>query len=202
MEVWNAARPEYPVLAAMGALTQKRSKLVFREKNITADEKEAIIRWTKDSTEIKLAMWGIGGSKKAQIYAAKLFALFDKYKSNINSDTRLYRGMCFTKEMFHKFNYDKIVKGEWHTPDKDAIVSFSSDKRKAFEYATMDSDKAYKVIYILEDEDRALDISKISVRPEEKESIITKGRVYFVSYAKVLKRETEIWKIIKLKNVK
>jgi len=173
-------------------------KVIFNEKIITKKEREAIVEWSIDSTEIKKVMWGISEDKKAKDYADILFSLFDKNDSNLKKGVRLYRGMSFTEEMFKKFNYDKVKKGEIHTPDEKAIVSFSTDKRKAFEYATM-TNRKYKVIYILENEDEALDISKISVKPEEKESIITKGKEYFVTYTRIFTKGDEIWKIIKLK---
>jgi len=173
-------------------------KVIFNEKIITKKEREAIVEWSIDSTEIKKVMWGISEDKKAKDYADILFSLFDKYDSNLKKGVRLYRGMSFTEEMFKKFNYDKVKKGEIHTPDEKAIVSFSTDKRKAFEYATM-TNRKYKVIYILENEDEALDISKISVKPEEKESIITKGKEYLVTYTRIFTKGDEIWKIIKLK---
>jgi predicted RNA-binding protein with TRAM domain len=44
-----------------------------------------------------------------------------------------------------------------------------------------------------------LDISKISVKHEEKESIITKGDEYLVTHTKNFKKGDGIWKIIKLK---
>ena len=171
---------------------------VFSEKVITKTEKEAIVNWTIDSTEIKKVMWGISEDKKAKNYANILFSLFDKYESNLKKGTKLYRGMSFTEEMFEKFNYDKIKKGEIHTPDDRAIVSFSTNKKKAFEYAIM-TDRKYKVVYILENETEALDISKISAKPEEKESIITKGKEYFVTYTRIFNRGDETWKVIKLK---
>jgi len=174
---------------------------VFSEKVITKTEKEAIVNWTIDSTEIKKVMWGISEDKKAKSYADTLFSLFDKYESNLKKDTKLYRGMSFTEEMFKKFNYDKVRKGEIHTPDDMAIVSFSTDKKKAFEYATMTGRK-YKVVYILENETEALDISKFSAKPEEKESIITKGKEYLVTYTRIFNRGDEIWKVIKLKKEK
>jgi hypothetical protein len=136
-------------------------------------------------------MWGISENKQAKKYADTLFSLFDKHESNLRKGTKLYRGMSFTEEMFKNFNYDKIKEGEIHTPDDKAIVSFSTDKRKAFEYATM-TDRKYKVVYILENETEALDISKISVKPEEKESIITKGKEYLVTYTRIFKRGDEL----------
>ena len=175
-------------------------KKVFGASVITQDEKEAIVAWTTDSSEIKKVMWGIGKDKTAKRYADTLFSLFDKYASNLKRGTKLYRGMSFTKEMFERFNFDKVLKGELHTPDREAIVSFSTNKRKAFEYAN--SDRSYKVVYILEGDDSALDISKISVKPEEEESIITKGKIYSVSHTKVFKRGGETWKVIKLKKEK
>ena len=172
-------------------------KKVFSVSVITQDEKEAIVAWTKDSSEIKKVMWGIGDDKTAKRYADTLFSLFDKYESNLKIGTKLYRGMSFVKEDYFFYGYDKIKKGDRHTPDTKAIVSFSTNKRKAFEYAS--SDRHYKVVYILEEDDSALDISKISVKPEEEESIITKGKVYLVSHTKVFKRGGETWKVIKLK---
>ena len=171
---------------------------VFSKKVVTKIEKEAIVNWTIDSTEIKKVMWGISKDKKAKKYADVLFSLFDKYESNLKKSTKLYRGMSFSEEMFKKFNYDKVKKGEIHTPDDMAIVSFSKDKKRAFEYATI-TDRKYRVIYILENETEALDISKISAKPEEKESIITKGKEYLVTYTRIFNRGDETWKVIKLK---
>ena len=81
-----------------------------------------------------------------------------------------------------------LMRGEIHTPDDMAIVSFSTDKKKAFEYATMTGRK-YKVVYILENETESLDISKISAKPEEKESIITKGKEYLITCTRILIEE-------------
>jgi len=173
-------------------------KKIFSKNNITKIEKEAIFEWTKDSTEIKKVMWEIGKDKKAKVYANILFSLFDKYESNLKKGTKLYRGMSFTEDDFKYYGYDKIVAGKKDIPDNKAIVSFSKDKRKAFEYANV-KNKNFKVIYILENENEALDISEVSARPEEKESIITKGKEYLVTYTKVFNRGVEKWKIIKLK---
>jgi len=173
-------------------------KKIFSKNNITKIEKEAIFEWTKDSTEIKKVMWEIGKDKKAKVYANILFSLFDKYESNLKKGTKLYRGMSFTEDDFKYYGYDKIVAGKKDIPDNKAIVSFSKDKRKAFEYANV-KEKNFKVIYILENENEALDISEVSARPEEKESIITKGKEYLVTHTKVFNRGVEKWKVIKLK---
>ena len=45
---------------------------VFSEKVITKTEKEAIVNWTIDSTEIKKVMWGISEDKKAKNYASHI----------------------------------------------------------------------------------------------------------------------------------
>ena len=192
---------KYVNIFAIRVYNENMKKVVFSEKILTKEEKESIVEWSRDSTEIKKVMWGISDDKKAKEYANILFSLFDKYESNLKKGTKLYRGMSFTEEMFKKFNYDKVRKSEIHIPDDMAIVSFSTDKRKAFEYATM-SDRRYKVVYILENETEALDISEISVKPEEKESIITKGKEYLVTYIRIFKRGDKIWKIIKLKKEK
>ena len=192
---------KYVNIFAIRVYNENMKKVVFSEKILTKEEKESIVEWSRDSTEIKKVMWGISDDKKAKEYANILFSLFDKYESNLKKGTKLYRGMSFTEEMFKKFNYDKVRKSEIHIPDDMAIVSFSTDKRKAFEYATM-SDRRYKVVYILENETEALDISEISVKPEEKESIITKSKEYLVTYIRIFKRGDKIWKIIKLKKEK
>ena len=175
-------------------------KPIFSEKIITKDEKESIVKWTEDSSDIKKVMWGLSEDKRAKKYADTLFSLFDKYKSNLEKGTKLYRGMSFTGDDFRYYGYDKIVSGKKDIPDDKAIVSFSKNKRKAFEYATM-TDRKYKVVYILENEDEALDISKISAKPEEKESIITKGKEYLVKYTRIFKKGDAIWKVIKLKKM-
>ena len=144
-------------------------------------------------------MWGLTDDVIAKKHSKNLFGLFDKYKPNIKNDTVLYRGISFSKEMFEMFNYDKVVKDSIHTPDDMAIVSFSTDKKKAFEYATISKDNNYKVAYILQNETKALDISKISTKSSEKENIITKARKYKVTYIREFKRGNELWKIIKLK---
>ena len=92
--------------------------------------------------------------------------------------------MSFTKEIFEAFNYHKIIKGDFHTPNDMAIVSFSKKKKKAFEYATITKGNSYKVAYILQNETKALDISKLSTKSSEKENIITKARIYKVVYVK------------------
>ena len=171
---------------------------VFSKKVVTKIEKEAIVNWTIDSTEIKKVMWGISKDKKAKKYADILFSLFDKYESNLKRGIKLYRGMSFSEDDFKYFGYDKVKKGELHVPDVNAIISFSTDKKRAFEYATI-TDRKYRVVYILENETKALDISKISAKPEEKESIITKGKEYLVTYTRIFNRGDEIWKVIKLK---
>ena len=173
-------------------------KIKFSPEVITKEEKEAIVKWSEDSTEIKKVMWGISEDEKAKKYANTLFSLFDKYEGNLKKGTKLYRGMSFTKEDFEYYGYSEVQKNELHIPDTKAIVSFSTNKRKAFKYAIM-TDRKYKVVYILENETEALDITKISVKPEEKESIITKGKEYLVTYTRIFKRGSEIWKIIKLK---
>ena len=173
-------------------------KPIFSEKIITKDEKESIVKWTEDSSDIKKVMWGLSEDKRAKKYADTLFSLFDKYESNLKKGMKIYRGMSFTEDDFRYYGYDKVKKDEIHIIDTKAIVSFSKNKRKAFEYATM-TDRKYKIIYILENEIKALDISKISAKPEEKESIITKGEEYLVKYTRIFKRGDKIWKVIKLK---
>ena len=199
--IFNEIRPKYSIKKYVNILEYNFDmRKVFSEKVITKTEKDAIVNWTIDSTEIKKVMWGISEDKKAKNYANILFSLFDKYESNLKKGTKLYRGMSFTEEMFEKFGFDKTNKGKIEYPDNKAIVSFSTDKKKAFEYATM-TNRKYKVVYILENETEALDISKISAKPEEKESIITKGKEYLVTYTRIFNRGDEIWKVIKLKKM-
>ena len=200
-KIFNELRPKHKIKRYADKIQyNSRMKKVFNEKYLTNDEKKAIREWTKDSTNIKLYMWGLLNDKTAKKHADNLFGLFDKYESNIKKETKLYRGMSFTEDDFRYYQYDKVKKDELHIPDVKAIVSFSTNKRKAFEYATM-TDKKYKVVYILENEAKAFDISKISVKPEDKESIITKGREYLVTHTKIFKRGDEIWKVIKLKKM-
>ena len=172
---------------------------IFSKENITKDEINSIKEWTEDSSTIKQYMWGLTDDVVAKKHSKNLFGLFDKYKPNIKSDTVLYRGMSFSKEDFEYFGYDKIVKNTYDTPDNMAIVSFSTDKKKAFEYATVSKNNNYKVAYILQNETKALDISKISTKSSEKENIITKARKYKVVYTREFKRGDELWLVIKLK---
>ena len=197
--IFNRVRPNYPIRLYVDEFGYNNGmKPIFNEKIITKDEKESIVKWTEDSSDIKKVMWELSEDKRAKKYADTLFSLFDKYESNLKKGTKLYRGISFTKEDFIYFGYDKVKRGSKEVPDHKAIVSFSANKRKAFEYATI-TDRKYKVVYILENEDEALDISKISAKPEEKESIITKGKEYLVTYTRIFKRGEELWKVIKLK---
>ena len=98
----------------------------FIEKNLTDVEIKTIKKWTKDSTDIKMTMWGLS---KTHIHEANtLFNLFNKYTPNIKDGTKLYRGMSFTKEDFSFYGFDSISAGDLHTPDDKAIVSFSINK--------------------------------------------------------------------------
>ena len=141
-------------------------------------------------------MWGLS---KTHIHEANtLLNLFNKYTPNIKDGAKLYRWMSFTKEDFSFYGFDGISAGNLHTPDEKAIVSFSTNKRQAFEYATSSKVKNYKVIYILENEIDAFDISSISENQYEEENIITKNIWYNVKYTKIYKRGEELWKIIKI----
>jgi len=166
----------------------------FNEKNLTVIEKNTIKEWTTDSTDIKKTMWGL---TKSHIHQANIiFGLFDKYKPNIKQGTTLYRGINFTKEDFLYYGFGDIHVGDLHSPDDKAIVSFSKNKEQAYKYAS--NSNTHKVLYILENEKDALDISAISDKPHEEENIITKNIWYNVKYTKIFKRGNELWKIIKI----
>jgi len=199
--IFNRVRPKYPIKKYDDVLGYNKDMQRFTKEILTKDEITSIKAWTDDSSSIKQYMWGLTDNSVAKKHAENMFSLFDKYKPNVKSGTVLYRGMSFTKEMFEIFNYHKITKGDLHTPDDMAIVSFSTDRKKAFEYATMSNQNNYKVAYILQNETKALDISKISTKPSEEENIITKATNYKVIYVREFKRGDELWKIIKIKEV-
>ena len=195
--VFNMSRPKYPIKRYSEVLEYNSGMKKFNAKNLTDIEIKTIKKWTEDSTNIKMTMWGLS---KTHIHEANiLFNLFDKYTPNIKNGIKLYRGMSFTEADFRFYNFHKISVGDLHTPDEKAIVSFSTSKRLAFEYATYSNAKNYKVLYILENEKDAFDISSLSSKPFEEENIITKNIWYNVVHVRVFKRGGEIWKIIKIK---
>ena len=132
----------------------------FNKQNLLSLELSTIQEWTENSLHIKKTMWGL---TKSHVHQANiLFGLFDKYNPNINSNVTLYRGMSFTKDEFEYYGYSNINKGDSHTPDPKAIVSFTTHKQQAFEYATLVEGRNYKVFYILNNEKEAFDISSFS----------------------------------------
>ena len=193
--IFNSVRPHYPIKKYSDVFGYNSWMKKFSNKNLTDIELKATHEWTQNSADIKMTMWGLSTTHIHQ--ANTLFNLFNKYTPNIKNGTKLYRGMSFTKEMYFAYGYAEIECGILHSPDDKAIVSFSTDKKVAYEYAN--NNRKYKVIYILDEEEKAFDISKISSNENEAENIITKNMWYNVEYVKIYKRGEELWKIIKLK---
>ena len=199
-KLFNRIRPDYPLGYYRDVFGYNGGMKKFDKINITHIEKSVIKEWTEDSTNIKMTMWGITKTHTHQ--ANTLFELFYKYNPNIKKNSTLYRGMSFNKKDFISYGYGDISKGDLHSPDSMAIVSFSSDKREAFKYADFNKTNTYKVFYILENEMDAFDISKLSVAENESENIITKNVWYNVEHIKTYKRGEELWKIIKINQEK
>ncbi|MBL0708204.1 MAG: hypothetical protein JJW00_04075 [Sulfurimonas sp.] len=55
-------------------------------------------------------MWGLTDSPYYKHQADVLFSLFKKYKTNIPTNTAIYRGMAIDKEILKLYGYDKIKK--------------------------------------------------------------------------------------------
>ncbi|MFA6143466.1 MAG: hypothetical protein WCW84_02265 [Sulfurimonas sp.] len=132
---------------------------------------------------------------KPNVDAMLLFGLFDKYKSNVPIDVKVYRGMSLSEEDFNRFGFNDIAKGDLHTPDEAAIVSFSMDKRIAYGFAESEG-KTHNIGYIMDGNNGNLfDIRDISAKAYEKETILI---WYKVDFVKEFKAKDSLWKIIKI----
>ena len=142
-KLFNRIRPDYPLGYYRDVFGYNGGMKKFDKSNITHIEKSVIKEWTEDSTNIKMTMWGITKTHTHQ--ANTLFELFYKYNPNIKKNSTLYRGMSFNKKDFISYGYGDISKGDLHSPDSMAIVSFSSDKREAFKYADFNKTNTYNL---------------------------------------------------------
>lgn len=147
--------------------------------NITKEEKNAIWEWSLDSTKIKKAMWGKASNIKAKKEAEIIEKMFDKYKSNINAGTVLYRGKGISDDEW-KDIYSKLEIGSKYSPDNLAVTSFSRDKNIAYGFA-YDSEYNKKLLlkYVFHS-GNLLDISMFSSMPNEEENILDKNIWYNV----------------------
>ncbi|MBL0708787.1 MAG: hypothetical protein JJW00_07070 [Sulfurimonas sp.] len=120
-------------------------------------------------------MWGFGGSLAIKKDSEILFGLFSKYSSNVESGTKLYRGMSLSHDNFINLGYNRLQKDDLFSPDNKAIVSFSKSKRVAFDFAN-NSNRDYKIIILTKSNNKnIIDISKVSTKLEEEETIFSKN---------------------------
>ncbi len=174
---------------------------VFNKNSIEQYEREAIERWTEDSSEIKKVMWGISDNKDAKNDAEVMFALFEKYESNVKDGLTLYRGMSIPKEIFTSMGYDKLVAGSSYTPDDKAISSFTKSKRIAYDFAVDGEFEDKVIIKVVAHKENMLDISSISTVAEEEETILTKNIWYNIRQIKRIIRGGARWLLIVLEKM-
>lgn len=156
----------------------------FKKEIITDKELKAIENWTDDSEDIKAVMWGVKDNAHASIQAGILFNLFEKYTSNIKINIPIYRGISMDKETWNLYEYDKLKKGDLYSPDDGALVSFSKNKRVAYDFAYEYEGNYKLIIRAMSEEGTVFDISQISTLASEAETIITKNLWYNVEQIK------------------
>ncbi len=171
---------------------------VFSEEVLLLHEREAIKAWTRDSSNIKQAMWGNPPDEKSSILARTLFELFERYTSNLAKGTRLYRGMSIPDHVFAMLGYDTLKVGDSYSPDELAVTSFTRSKRVAYEFAR-DGAFAHKVLIVLPSGDGMLDIASLSTEVDEQEIILMQNLWYTVTRVKDISTGGSSWKIIILK---
>ena len=184
MGLFNRVRPQYPITKYSEVFGYNSGMEKFRREIITNDEINAIENWTDDSYDIKAVMWGIKKNAHASIQAKILFNLFNKYDTNIEQNIPMYRGISMDKETWETYEYESLKKGDLYSPDEDAIVSFSKNKRVAYDFAYEYTGEYKIIIKVMSNQGKALDISSMSTLTSEEETIITKNLWYNVERIK------------------
>ncbi len=117
----------------------------------------------------------------------------------LKKGTTLYRGMSIASNLYYGMGYDTLEKGDVFSPDEKAIVSFSKSKRIAFEFAD-DGNSEYKVVIKIQStEKNLLDISNISKKDKEEETILHKNMWYNISTIKKSEYGGTKWLLMILK---
>lgn len=171
----------------------------FTIKNVSLIESSIMRDWINDSREFKRTMWGLSTSLLKEV--AILESLFEKYKSNVPKNVKLYRRMSITESEYAGFGFNSFMIGDEITPDELAISSFSYDKNTAYEYAEK-TGKSHKIGYIMSSNNGSiLDITDFSAKSNEKETILAKSIWYRIDNIKEFKTEDGLWKILKISPV-
>lgn len=133
-----------------GLIKAKPQKLPFTAKNLSKDEKDSIYGWGYgDYRTIRAYMYGsikqVSASFKTQI--DDLLGLFDKYESNVEGNTPIFRGIRLkTQEQYEKSDFFNIKIGDKYS-DK-AISSFSLKEEVANGFAGYNQENVYKAVII------------------------------------------------------
>ncbi len=192
--LFNRVRPQYPVGYYRDVLGYNGGMEKFDKYVLLDNEIKAIEEWTADSDDIKKAMWKSDFKSYNGVLAKSLFGLFDKYSTNMLIGTKIYRGLSLTDDEYKIFKYDILKKGDVYSPDTKAIVSFSRDKRVAYDFAE-DGQGSNNIILKTLSTNTTIDITQLSVLEEERETIINSNMWYNIVNVKRIGK----WTIIILK---
>lgn len=172
----------------------------FEKKILDKKEIEVICEWVADSTEIKKCMWEFSKKPHYMKSADILFNLFDKYDSNVEENTVLYRGIALPNELYKEFSYHTIKKGDTYTPDDKAVTSFTRSKHIAYTFAEENEFHNKIIIKVFSHGSDMFDISMIpKFSFDEEETIIMKNICYNVRSVKRYKLQGGItWLLLVL----
>jgi len=193
-KLFNRVRPDYPVGFCHDVFSYNGGMKKFNKNILIDNEIKAIEEWTTDSDDIKRAMWKSDFNAYNGVLAKSLFSVFDKYSTNIPIGTKIYRGLSITDDEYKMFQYNILKKGDKYSPDTKAIVSFSRDKKIAYDFADEGQGSHNIILKTLSDKS-TIDITQLSVLEEERETIINSNIWYNVINIKRIGK----WTIIILK---
>ena len=173
----------------------------FIKDNLEEIEVLALEEWCQDSYDIKQYMWELSNDSLSRNFSEAIFGMFNKYKSNVEEKTILYRGMSIPDKIFFAMGYDLLKKGSFYTPDDKAITSFTKSNRIAYEFARDGYFNNKVVIRVESHGDEMFDISSISSLAAEEETILMKNLWYNVKRVKRYDNGGEKWLILILEKL-